>query len=246
MKTLLIAGSSKGGHGTSTAIANLADALQRLGYIVRVVDGDPVNRALTRMLPDAVSVDMRVPGAFNSVIESILTSPVDITLLDCSPNFNFAEYFNSISTGIVDLGLRIVVAPTISPFHYSVKNAATWIKRIGAGRYEYIVLTSQTSLIDDHLQGQLLLEVANNRIIEIPKYTDMMVENFYKHRSAPSGYLQGGTAAKALKLGSFHSRIWEDHIEKVVASAGKQAEWLTGMPIPRQITASDPKSPPEQ
>jgi hypothetical protein len=46
MKTLLIAGSARGGSGTTVAIANVADALRRLGYSVRIADGDPANRTL--------------------------------------------------------------------------------------------------------------------------------------------------------------------------------------------------------
>ena len=239
--TVVIAGDDKGGVTKSCSCAAVADALQALGYTLRFADGDTVNRTFALMKRNAIRIDGRSESDLNDFIGRSDTATEDITLIDMpGSSGDMLKHYFSITgfDAFAEIGLRIVVAITLTQTPDSVNGAKAWIKTF-MDEAEFIVFANhrdtpvgQPFTLDHIKSGPAIISMACGRIIEIPRWSDYMKKQFFACQSSPTSYLQGGAAAQKLNLNLLSSAPWRVFHNRITTSVANVAEWLTGKPIP--------------
>ena len=92
-----------------------------------------------------------------------------------------------------------------------------------------------------------MLDFADNHVIRIPCMADPLRQMFDRYYGAPSDFCTGGRLAKKLQLLPIQSVSWHDHRGKIIESVAREAEWLTGRPIPAptdSLCSPSPKDDP--
>ncbi len=239
--TVVVSGDDKGGVTKSCSLAAVADALLALGYTLRLADGDTANRTLAVMMPQATRIDGRNQAALNDYIGQSATATEDVTLIDMpgSSGSILADYFSATGfSTFEEMGIRVVVALTLTQTPDSVRGARSWIKAF-MDSAKFIIFanhrdtpTGEPFDLGQIPGGKLVAELAGDRLIDIPAWSPYMVAQFVGCQASPRSYMQGGEAARKLKLNPLSSAPWRTHHNRVTASTAKIAEWLTGKPLP--------------
>lgn len=239
-RTIVIAGDDKGGVTKSTSCACVADSLKALGYTVCLADADARNRTLSTMMPEAIKFDGQHEGELNNFIGRAAENTVaDLTLIDMPGGSGklLADYFDRIGfDAFADMGVRLVVALTLVQSPGAIKGAKAWVRTF-MEEADFIVFANhrhtplgETFNVDKFPGGKMIIQLPAGRIVEIPRWSDYMEEQFFACQRAPSSYLPGGEAAQILKLNAFTAGGWKTVHNQVTNSVAKVAEWLTGRP----------------
>jgi hypothetical protein len=240
---VVICGDDKGGVTKSTSCAAVADALMALGYKVRMADGDTANRTLSLINPAAEKIDCRNTEELSAFIAGGPESGADISLIDMpgSSGDLLTNYFTE--TGFETfrgLGVRIIIALTLTQTPDSVRGALAWIRTFYM-RAEIVVFANQRDTppgqpfsLDEIPSGARVYSLAEGRAVHIPRWSDYMTKHYKrpKGKGMPSDYMVGGRVYKALNLNPLSVAPWQMHHRRVTASVANVAEWLTGKPAP--------------
>jgi hypothetical protein len=255
-KTLCIIGNDKGGITKTSSSGTLADGLEALGYTVQFLSGDKgSNLTLRKLYPNTVHYDVKDKPSMDKAMESALNSDADIVFFDF-PGFSadiVRDYFASRSfETFAEAGLRLVLAVVLTQHPEPISGGIAWIETF-LGYAEVMLIANgkdtpegrpiNLSAIDG---AQLLLRLAENRIVEIPRFADDLIDVYNIHPAVPSAYLPGGTAYAALNYNLFSASPWKRHHTSVVRSISPLAEWLVGIPIPKPFEAPEKTADPEQ
>lgn len=239
---IVICGDDKGGVTKSCSSAAVADALIDLGYKVRLADGDPSNRTLSLINPAAEKIDCRNTEELSAFIAGGPDSGADISLIDMpgSSGDLLANYFTE--TGFEtfeDMGVRIIIALTLTQTADSVRGALAWIRTFFT-KAEIVVFANQRDTppgqeftLDGIPSGAKVYALAEGRIVHIPRWSEYMTKHYLKAKGMPSDYTAGGRAYKELKLNLLSAAPWKMHHRRVTASVAKVSDWLAGKPAPK-------------
>ena len=240
--TLLLAGNDKGGIGKSTTTANVGDGLNALGYKVRLVDGDETNETLQDLVPGIELLRYKNEIAMNDFIGGLRQRDDDITILDLPGDSGgiLADYFTPARIELLKQnGIRLVVGLTLTQHMDSTRGAVIWAETFH-GQVDFIGLAngSETPVKEEFsLQnvngGDDIAQIIENRLIVVPRFSDLMLHHLSRCRAVPSAYLAGGDAARELGFSFIDEAPWHTHHKAVVASVASHAAWLTGKPIPK-------------
>ncbi len=255
LKTLIIAGDDKGGVTKSASAATVADAIRQFGYTATTVDGDEVNRTLSIIDTNSIAVNARQEAALDQLLPEIAQMSTDIALLDMpgSSGDLLRQYFEPRSLEFFEsIGLRILIAMTVVQNEDIVRGLLPWVQAF-AKKAEFVIFANNRDTLEGPLDfsalehGELLLQIAKNRVISIPKFHPLLLLQYNQAKGVPSDYLQGGRRATELKLNALHSQMWKLHLHKVMESIEPYLDWLTGKkpPISPEFLRSGtgPKSP---
>jgi hypothetical protein len=255
-KTLCIIGNDKGGITKTSSIATVADGLETMNYSVRFFSGDKgSNLTLRKLYPNTVHYDVRDHPSMDKAMEEALNSDEDIVFFDF-PGFSadlVREYFASRSFDTIsNAGLRLVLAVVLTQHPEPISGGISWVETfLGVAEVMLIANGKDTpegqpidlAAIDG---SNMLLQLAENRVVEIPRFAKDMLTAYHKFPAVPSDYHPGGQAYKALGMNIFSASPWKRHHASVVRSISPLAEWLTGKPIPKPFDTTvrtvDPKT----
>jgi len=237
----VICGDDKGGVTKSTTCGAVADALRALGYKVRLADADHANHTLSLMVPDAERIDCRDQDALSEFIAAGPQSGADISLVDMPGGAGdiLEKYFDSVGFDTFGtMGIRIIVALTMTQTADSVRGAKAWIRAF-IGKSEFVAFQNERDTPSGQkftLQGiefgADVLEIAGGRIATIPRWSEYMTKHYQKAKGVPSDYMLGGRVAKELKLNPLSAAPWQIFHRRVTVSVAGVAEFLTGKPCP--------------
>jgi len=132
-----------------------------------------------------------------------------------------------------------VVGLTLTQHMDSTRGAVIWAETFH-GQVDFIGLAngSETPVKEEFsLQnvngGDVIAQIIENRLIVVPRFSDLMLHHLSRCRAVPSAYLAGGDAARELGFSFIDEAPWHTHHKAVVASVASHAAWLTGKPIPK-------------
>lgn len=255
-KTLVIIGNDKGGITKTSSIGTVANALETIGFSIRFLSGDKgTNLTLKKLYPGTTHYDVRDPASMDKAMNAALTSEEDIVLFDF-PGFSadiVREYFASRSFHeFADAGLRLVLAVVLTQHPEPISGGIAWVETfIGSADVMLIANGKDTPLgkpidIATINGSSILLELAENRVVEIPRFTKEMLDDYLTYPAVPTAYYPSGHAYQALGMNQFSAIPWKKQHNAVVRSLSPHAEWLVGKPIPKPVDvidrSIDPKS----
>lgn len=256
MKTLCIIGNDKGGITKTSSSGTIADALENLGYTVRFLSGDKgSNLTLRKLYPNTVHYDVKDKPSMDKAMEAALNSDEDIVFFDF-PGFSadiVRDYFASRSfETFAEAGLRLVLAVVLTQHPEPISGGIGWIETF-LGYAEVMLIANGKDTTEGQpinlaaIDGsQLLSQLAENRVVEIPRFSNDMLDAYNLHPAVPSAYLPGGTAYNALNYSLFSASPWKRHHTAVMRSISPLAEWLVGKPIPKPFDAPEKAADPKQ
>jgi hypothetical protein len=238
---VVICGDDKGGVTKSTSCAAVADGLVALGYSVRLGDGDASNKTLSLINPSAERIDCRDAEQLNTFIAASPESGADISMVDMpgASGDVLARYFQE--TGFdtfEEMGVRIIVATTLTQTADSVRGALAWVKTF-LDQADFVLFANerdtppgQTFTLAGIPSGQDVYNLAQGRVVRIPRWSDYMTKHYLRGKGMPSDYMAGGRVYKELKLNLLSVAPWKMHHRRVTSSVAAVAPWLTGKPLP--------------
>ena len=236
-KTVAIFGDDKGGVTKTASCANIADGLRQFGYNIQLVDGDSTNTTLSELEPKAVQINGRDESALDQLFVNVASEEHDLVMLDMpgSSGDSLSRYFQSRGfETFLEMGVRIVVAMVLTETIDSAKGAISWIEAF-IDKAGFLLVANHRDTpegkpfeIEKITAGEILLEIAENRIIHIPKFSPYMLTQYNNIKGVPSDYLIGGRVAEKLKLSALHSSPWSTHLKRIVRNIEPHLEWLTG------------------
>lgn len=249
MKTLVIIGNDKGGITKTSSIGTVANALETMGYTVRFLSGDKgTNLTLKKLYPGTVHYDVRDKASMDKAMAAALSANEDIVLFDF-PGFSadiVREYFASRSfQEFSDAGLRLVLAVVLTQHPEPISGGIAWVETfIGSAEVMLIANGKDTPLgspIDiSAINGSsILIQLAESRVVEIPRFSKEMQDDYLAYPAVPTAYHPGGHAYQALAKNQFSAIPWKNHHRAVVRSLSPHAEWLVGKPIPKPVDVAE-------
>ena len=130
-KTLVLIGNDKGGCTKSTSCGTVADALQTLGYTVKLASGDQTNRTLRKLRPDTTLIDIYKDAELNKFMASIPLAKEDVVFLDlpATSGKRMKTYFDAHEFQIFqESGIRLVMAITLTQHPDPIDGAIIWME----------------------------------------------------------------------------------------------------------------------
>lgn len=229
-KTILIAGNQGGGQRKSTTIATLADALRNLGQSTKTIaiDWKSSPPTLQRLCPDTECFSANIGGA-DAAMEAAYAASEDIVIIDSpscyAENLAKSEYLIPPENG----GARIVVGIIINAQSlHSLECGIQYVYPFAQHVVEYIVLAvndeSNANNVLESPGGQLLVKLAEGRVIEFPAYSRRMLCDHNDRPAVPSVHI---TQAENM----FVAANWKKYQTETLNSVAKHAEWLVGNPV---------------
>lgn len=255
-KTLCVIGNDKGGITKTTSSGTVVDSLETLGYSGRFLSGDKgSNLTLRKLYPNTVHYDVKDKPAMDKAMESALRSDEDIVFFDF-PGFSadiVRDYFESRSFDTFsEAGLRLVLAVVLTQHPEPISGGIGWIETF-LGYADVMIIANGRDTPEAHpinlqaIEGAApLIRLAEGRVVEIPRFSKEMLDDFNLRPAVPSAYLPGGSAYKALGYNMFSASPWKRHHTAVVRSMTPLAEWLVGKPIPKPFDAPEKAIDPKQ
>lgn len=248
-KTLVICGNDKGGITKTSSIGTVANGLETIGFTVRFLSGDKgTNLTLKKLYPNTTHYDVRDLASMDKAMAAALSAEEDIVFFDF-PGFSadlVREYFASRSfVEFSDAGLRLVLAVVLTQHPEPMSGGIAWVETfIGSADVMLIANGKDTppgqpinlAAIDG---SNILLQLAENRVVEIPRFSKEMHEDYHNYPAVPTAYHPGGVAYQALNLNQFSAIPWKNHHKAVVRSLTPLAEWLVGKPIPKPVDVAE-------
>lgn len=246
-KTLALIGNEKGGVTKTSSIGSVADALQTMGFSVRLLSGDKgSNLTLRKLFPNTIHYDVRDEDSMDAAIGDALEAKEDIVFFDF-PGFSsdlVKNYFDSKDReDIANLGLRFVLIVVLTQHPEPVSGGISWVQSFMNYAEPMIIANGRDTPEDQPINVQsipgadLLFKIAKNRVVEIPCFGKKMLKTYNAYPAVPSAYHPGGPAYKALGMNLFSASPWKRHHAAVVRSLAPHAEWLVGKPIPKPFDA---------
>jgi hypothetical protein len=232
-KTIIFAGNLCGGQHKSTSIATLGDCLQTLGHTVKYIALDIMGiPMLKRLHPPTTQYDPRWTEAMDLAMRDAVQSPEEIVLIDC-PGGGWGEKLPDLaSLAQQELGARVIIAPIIdAQSENSIEGAAAFIEMFSNTANEYAIIAnnwpenpeSHNVLLESE-GGKLFCQLARDRVIQFPPFSQRMRRDFHDKPAVPSAYMTNSNPFEAAPWKSYHKQCLE--------SVAKYAEWLAGKPTP--------------
>lgn len=242
-KTIVVTVDNKGGVGKSVSSAFFADGLEALGYRVGIADGDMDNLTVTEIFKGAsLPVNIDDSESLDDFLAQACPSPNDLWILDMPgrSSKNFGRYIENIGVDALnEAGVRLVLALAISETSDAIDGAINWVTSF-SGIAEFLILASGKDSKDTTLNLQAvmgaeeLLKIAQGRIVNIPKLSDVLHEQFKKVKATPASFGLG-EAKKELALSYLHASRWKKYRQDIIDQVEPVAPWLTGKPVPNSL-----------
>jgi hypothetical protein len=218
-----------GGATQTTSCAAIADALAVLGYKPRLADADEATHSLARTAASSLLLE---PESIEAYISQTPQAEADITLLDLSAASNHRNLKARLATAARRTpGLRVIMALTVTQGYPALAGLRPWVEAF-LEIAEFVVCASERETpigeAFDLSKVRLALDVADGRVINIPRWTGEMENQHFTARGMPSDYLVGGRLFADLPSAA----SWQLHQANVIKSVASLAPWLTGKPIP--------------
>ena len=255
-KTLVIIGNDKGGITKTSSIGTVANALEAIGFTIRFLSGDKgTNLTLKKLYPNTVHYDVRDKSSMDKAMATALSSEEDIVLFDF-PGFSadiVREYFASRSfQEFADAGLRLVLAVVLTQHPEPISGGIAWVETFIGSTDVMLIANGKDTPVGKPIDiaaingSNILIQLAENRVVEIPRFTKEMLDDYLTYPAVPTAYYPGGQAYQALGMNQFSAIPWKNHHKSVVRSLSPHAEWLVGKPIPKPVDVAersvDPKT----
>jgi hypothetical protein len=248
-KTIVFICNNKGGIGKSTSAAFFGDALVKLGFTVLYLSGDRnTNLVLKTLQPSTLHFDIKDPVAMDQAMQTAIEAKEDIVLFDLAGNSSgdATAYFSEQDYEIFrEAGLRFVVAIVANQHNDAIVGGIEWLETF-MGNAEPIIFangnkTPEGEAIDlTKIAGATdIIDLANNRIVEIPRFSKRMLNLYTEHPAVPSSYFPDGEKGKQLGHNMISASPWHRLQTQIVRSVAKHAEWLVGKPIPKPFDLED-------
>lgn len=241
-KSLLITVDNKGGVGKSVSSAFLADALMQIGYEVALADGDNDNLTISEIHGQVTPVDIDDLGSLDAFFAQVAKSSSDVTILDMPGRSSrgFGDYVEQIGMETIKAeGVRLIVALAIAETSDSVDGAINWVSRF-AGVAEFLLLATGkdskggTCNLQAVSGAEGMLQIAEGRVVHIPKIPEVLHDQFKVRKAAPSSYVSG-EAKKTLGLSYIQSARWKKYLQDIIDQVEPVGPWLTGKPVPNPL-----------
>ena len=244
-KTIIFTCNNKGGIGKSTTAAYIGNALQRLGYSVLYLSGDQTtNIVLKTLQPSTSHYYIGDPTEMNDGMRIAIDAAEDVVIFDLPGNSSLdaARYFADYSFEMYhDMGVRFVLAIVAVQHKDAVVGGIQWIQTF-LDNADVIIFANglKTPLVEPIDMSKIaggadLVELAENRIVEVPRFSPDMLKLYTDHPAVPTSYLPDGEMGKKLGMDRIKASPWNTLHMKVVRSVAKHAEWLTGKAIPKPL-----------
>ena len=256
-KTIIFVCNNKGGIGKSTTAAYVGDALESIGYSVLYLSGDQTtNIVLKGLHPTTRHFYNGDPDEMDAALKVAINATEDVIIFDFPGNSSpaVATYFADQDFQYFrEAGLRFVLAIAAVQHKDSVAGGIQWFE-IFLDNAEVILFangskTSEGEPIDlTRIEGGAdLIELADNRIIEVPRFTKEQWKQYNLFPAVPTSYFPDGPMGKKLGMDMLKASRWRRLHYAIIRSVSKHAEWLTGKPIPspldpEQETPNAPKA----
>jgi hypothetical protein len=138
-------------------------------------------------------------------------------------------------------GVRIVIVINLTQTVDAALGAREWIRKFGTTAEYFVVANEKDTPFGENFDAdrvpglRAIINRTGGQIAVIPKFSPIMLDQYHKQKSHPSGYLAGGQAATTLNINIVYSSIWQTHFQRVLLEFEPFAEWLTGKPIPTPL-----------
>ncbi|MEI7910352.1 MAG: hypothetical protein WCK77_12005 [Verrucomicrobiota bacterium] len=251
-KPIIFTVNNKGGIGKSTSSAFVGDALETLGYSVLYLSGDQsTNIVLKTLQPSTPHYYIAEPAEMNEGMRIAIDATEDVVIFDLPGNSSLdaARYFAEYSFEMYrDMGVRFVLAIVAVQHKDAVAGGIQWIETFLDNAEPIIFANGMKTPLGAPLDmskiegGADLLELAENRIIEVPRFSHDMLKLYTAHPAVPTSYLPDGAMGKKLRMDRIKASPWHTLHLKVVRSVAMHAEWLTGKAIPKPLDQEKEKS----
>ena len=242
LKTIIFVCNNKGGIGKSTTAGFVGDALHALGYTVLFLSGDKTSNLALRQLHPTKHYDIKDSVSMDEAMHTAMGAEKDIVIFDL-PGFSsdtVAAYFAEQDYQTFrDAGLRFVAAIVATQHKDSVAGGIEWIETFLENAEPIIFANGQKTPDGEAIDlskingGSDLIDIADGRIVEVPKFSPRMMKQYNEHPAVPSSYLPNGEAGKKLGLNMLSASPWRKLHTHVMRSLSEHAEWLVGKPIPK-------------
>lgn len=242
--TVIISGGDKGGSGKTACLSAFADVLISMGYTVRLVDADAATQTLTAIFPThkVTSITTESAADLGRILNDISNNMTeDIALIDMPGGASAfaARYFKEkTAQDFESVGLRIIIAVTVANKVRILKGVRAWLNEF-AGKYPIICFKNNMATdegsqfkLDATNTGTAILQLAGERIIEIPQMNLEMIKEYDACFAVPSEFMLGGRATNKLNMFPLRCLDWNTHQRQVTVAVTPHAEWLAGKPIP--------------
>lgn len=252
-KTVIFVCNNKGGIGKSTTAAYVGDALKSIGYTVVYLSGDQTTNIVLKTLhPSTRHFYIGNTDEMDAAIKLAMNATEDVIIFDLPGNSSHdaADYFSKQGFKVFrDGGLRFVLAIAAVQHKDSVVCGIQWIETF-LDNAEVILFangskTAEGTTIDlTKIEGgEDLIELAQNRIVEVPTIRKDMLKLYSEHPALPTAYF--GEYGKKLGLDMMKAARWRQFHHSIVKSVSQHAEWLTGKPIPAPLDADEAPDAPK-
>ena len=244
-KTIIFTVNNKGGIGKSSTAGIVGDALQTLGYSVLYLSGDQTtNIVLKTLQPSTSHYYIGEPTEMDDGMRIAIDSTEDVVIFDLPGNSSLdaAKYFAEQGFEMYrDMEVRFVLAIVAVQHKDAVVGGIQWIQTFLYNAEVIIFANGMKTPLGDPIDmskiegGADLVELAENRIVEVPRFSPKMHTLYTDHPAVPTSYLPDGAMGKKLGFDRIKANPWHTLHLKVVRSVAKHAEWLTGKAIPKPL-----------
>lgn len=244
-KTIIFTVNNKGGIGKSTTAAYVGDALQTLGYSVLYLSGDQsTNIVLKTLQPSTPHYYIGEPTEMDEGMRIAIDSTEDVVIFDLPGNSSLdaAKYFAEQGFDMFrEMGMRFVLAIVAVQHKDAVVGGIQWFETFLENAEPIIFANGMKTPLTDPINmskiegGADLVELAENRIVEVPRFSPKMLTLYTDHPAVPTSYLPHGEMGKKLGMDRIKANPWHTLHMKIVRSVSKHAEWLTGKAIPKPL-----------
>ena len=252
-KTIIFVCNNKGGIGKSTTAACVGDALQKLGYTVLYLSGDQTtNIVLKNLHPTTHHFYIREIDEVDEAMKLAMSATEDVIIFDLpgDSSRDAAAYFNQQDFKVFrEAGLRFVLAVAAVQHKDSIVGGIQWVETF-LDNADIILFANGSRTPEGETidltkvdGGSDLIELADNRIVEVPGFNKEMLKQYLKNPAVPSAYF--GELGKKLGMDMMKMARWRRLHNRVMESVSNHAEWLTGKPIPKPLGLEDVSGSPK-
>jgi hypothetical protein len=244
-KTIIFVCNNKGGIGKSTTAAYVGDALKSIGYSVLFLSGDQTtNIVLKTLQPTTRHFYIRNIGEVDEAMKIAMAATEDVIIFDLpgdsSPDA--ANYFAGQGFQVFrEAGLRLVLAITAVQHKDSVVGGIQWFETFFDNAEVILFANGSRTPENEPIDltkidgGSDLLELAEGRMIEVPRFKKELLDLYSTNPAVPTSYFPDGEMGKKLGMDMIKTNRWRQLHQAIVRSVMKHAEWLTGKPIPSPL-----------
>lgn len=252
-KTIIIVCNNKGGIGKSTSAGFIGDALEAIGFTVLYLSGDQTtNIVLKTLQPSTRHFYIRDIDEVDEAMKLAMAATEDVIIYDIpgDSSLDAAKYFAQQGFKVFrDAGLRFVLAIAAVQHKDSVVGGIQWVETFLDNADVILFANGSRTPENQPIDltkvegGSDLIELADNRIIEVPAFTREMLKQYSTNPAVPTDYF--GELGKNLGMDMMKASRWRRLHHSIVRSLSQHAEWLTGKPIPAPIAADDAPDAPK-